>query len=81
MRAPVAEVLQSMPASELDLADLVPPEFALSAGVDAELTEMDAEFAPPGEPDAATPDPWTSDESQSATSEEPAAEPSETPKV
>jgi hypothetical protein len=81
MRAPVAEALQSMPASELDLADLVPPELALSAGVDAELTELDAEFAPPGEPDAATPDPWTSDESQSATPEEPAAEPSETPKV
>ena len=81
MRAPVAEVLQSMPASELDLADLVPPELARSAGVDADLTELEGEFAPPGEPDAATPDPWTADESQSATPDEPAAEPSEKPEV
>jgi hypothetical protein len=71
-----------MPALELDLADLVPPELALSAGADADLTELEAEFAPPGgEPDAATPDQWTSDESQSATPDEPAAESSETPKV
>jgi hypothetical protein len=81
MRAPVAEVLQAMPALEPDLADLVPPELALSAGVDADLTELEAEFAPPGKPDAATPDPWTSDESQSTTPDEPAAEPSKTPEA
>jgi hypothetical protein len=80
MRARVAEAGQAIPALEPDLAE--PPEFALSAGVNADLTELDAEFAPPGgEPDAAPPDPWTSDESQSTTSEEPDTEPSETPKV
>lgn len=81
MRAPVAEVLQSMPASELDLEDLVPPELALSAGVDVDLAELDTEFAPPGEEPDTPGEPWTSEESQSTTPDEPAAEPSETPKV
>ena len=79
MRAPVAEAMQAVPALEADLADLAPPEFSLSPELD--LTELDAEFAAPGDPVDATPDAWTSDESQSATSEEPATEPSETPKV
>ena len=81
MRAPVAEAMQAMPALEADLADLAPPEFSLSPQLDVDLTELDAEFAAPGDPVDATPDAWTSDESQSATSEEPATEPSETPKV
>jgi hypothetical protein len=81
MRAPVAEVLQSMPASELDLADLVPPERARSAGVDADLTELEDEFAPPGEEPDTPAEPWTSEESQSTTPDEPAAEPSEKPEV
>jgi len=81
MRAPVAEAMQAMPALEPDLAELAPPEFSLSPELDVDLTELDVEFAAPGDPVDATPDSWTSDESQSATSEEPAAEPSETPKV
>ena len=82
MRARVAEEAQAMPALEPDLVELAPPGFALSAGVNADLTELDAEFSPSsGEPAAAPPDPWTSDESQSTTSEEPDTEPSETPKV
>ena len=82
MRSPVAETGQGMSALEPDLAELAPPEFPLSSGLDVDLTELDAEFAAPGgEPVGAAPDSWTSDESQSATPEEPAAEPSETPEV
>ena len=81
MRAPVADVLQSMPASELDLEDLMPPELALSAGVDVDLAELDTELAPRGEEPDTPAERWTSEESQSTTPDEPANEPSETPKV
>jgi hypothetical protein len=81
-RPSVAETGQGMPALEPDLVELASPDFPLSTGLDVDLTELDAEFdAPGGEPVVAAPDPWTSDESQSATPEEPAAEPSETPEV
>jgi hypothetical protein len=82
MRAPVAEAVQATPAPEPDLAELAPPEFTPAPELDADLPELDAEFAAlGGEPAAPTPDPWTSAESQSATPEESASEPSETPKV
>jgi hypothetical protein len=82
MRANVAEAVQAISVLEPELAELAPPEFALSPELDVDLMELDAEFAAPGgDPVVATPDSWTSDESQSATSEEPATEPSETPKV
>jgi len=80
VRAPVADAVQSEP----ELAELTPAEFSLPPELEAELTELDiaelnAEFAPGAEPDAATPDRWNSTESQSTTSEEP--EPSKTPDV
>jgi hypothetical protein len=66
---------------EPELAELTPAEFSLSPELEAELTELDTEFAPGSEPDASTTDPWNSGESQSTVSEEPDTEPSETPKV
>ncbi|PYT34874.1 MAG: hypothetical protein DMG58_03700 [Acidobacteria bacterium] len=78
MRANVAEAVQAISVLEPELAELAPPEFALSPELDAEFGAPGGE---PGDPVDATPDAWTSDESQSATSEEPATEPSETPKV
>jgi len=86
MRAPVAEAVQTVSGLEPELAKLTPAEFSLSTELEAELTEidaaeLDAEFAPGGEPGTATPDRWNSANSQSTASEEPDTEPSETPKV
>jgi hypothetical protein len=81
MRAPVAEAMQSVSAREPELAKLTPAEFSLSPELEADLAELDAEFAPGGEPDPTAPDPWNSAESQSTASEEPDNETSETPKV
>jgi len=81
VRAPMAEAVQSVSVPEPELAELTPAEFSLSPELEAELTELDTEFAPGSEPDASTADPWNSAESQSTASEEPDTEPSETPKV
>ncbi len=82
VRATVAQAVPAMSA----LAELTPAEFSLPPVLEADLAELDAaelaaEFAAGGERGAATPDPWTATESQSTASEEPDAEPSETPKV
>lgn len=82
MRASVAEAAQS--ALEPELAESAPAEFSSHHEADLgelDVAELDAEFAPGGDRDAATPDRWTSAESQSTASEEPDTEPSETPKV
>jgi hypothetical protein len=85
VRASAPEVTQSISASLPELAE-VGPEISLATELEAELTELDmaelnAEFAPGGEPGTATPGRWNSADSQSTASEEPDAEPSETPKV
>lgn len=82
MRAPVADAVQPEP----ELAKLTPAEFSLPTELEAELTDLDmaelnAEFAPGGEPRPVTPGRWNSADSQSTASEEPDTEPSETPKV
>ncbi len=83
VRAPVAaEAVQPVSAPEPELAGLAPAEFSLSTELEAELTELDAEFeAGGGEVAAEPPDPWNSAGSQSTASEERDTEPSETPKV
>jgi len=82
MRAPVAETVRAMSASEPDLAELAATEFTRSPELDMELTELGAEFAAPGEEAAVdAPNPWVSAESQSTASEERDTEPSETPKA
>lgn len=86
VRATVADAAPSVSASEPGHASGAPPELLRSTELEADLTELDmaelsAEFSPEGEPGTAMPNRWRSDESQSTASEEPADEPSETPKV
>lgn len=81
VRAPAAEATQSISASVPELAELA-PEISLAPELETDLTELDmeglnAEFVPR----AATLGRWNSADSQSTASEEPDAEPSETPKV